>query len=117
MCVRAALFFDGDATQSAAADFVACYFAGTQKEHARLLKREKISARDFVRLESARHSRQSGESLHAQELLCRGIDTWMQKKGFSSQNVAAAQYAVLTANAPTDCLGDVWKQIKNLLDV
>ena len=114
---QAALFFDGDNTRSDAAQFVACYFGGTQKEHARLLKREKISARDYVRLEASRHARQSGDSRRAQELLCRGIDVWMQKKGFSAQDSYAAQYAVLTADAPSGSLGDVWKQIKNLLDV
>lgn len=114
---QAALFFDGDTTRSDAAQFVSCYFGGTQKEHVRLFKRGKISARDYVRLEASRHTRQSGDSCRTQELLCRGIDVWMQKKGFSAQDSYAAQYAVLTADAPGDSLGNVWKQIKNLLDV
>lgn len=114
---QAALALDGDVTRSDEQHYVACYFDGTQKEHTRLWKRDKISSRDYLRLESVRHRRQGGESFRAQELLCRGIDVWMRKKGFSAQDVLAAQYAVLTADAPNGSLGDVWKQIKNLLDV
>ncbi len=114
---RAALFLDGDVTRSDAGRFVACYFDGTQKEHVRLWKREQLSARDYIRLEAARHRRAGGESQRVQELACRAIDVWMRKKGFSAQDVQTAQYAVLTADAPNESLGDVWKQIKNLLDV
>lgn len=114
---QAALALDGDVTRSDAAHYLACYFNGTQKEHARLWKREKISSRDYLRLEAARHRRQGGKCLRAQELLCRGIDVWMRRKGFSAQDVFSAQYAVLTADAPDGSIGDVWKQIKNLLDV
>lgn len=114
---RAAEFFDGDTTRTDASFFVQSYFGGGRKEHERALARGKISARDYVRLEAARHRRESGERFYERELLCRGIGVWMQKKGFSAQDTASAQYAVLSSMAPAEALGDVWKEVKNLLDV
>ncbi len=117
LALRAAEAFDGDCTRSDNAFFVQCYFSGTAKEHLRAFKRGRVSARDYLRLEAARHRRESGEQFYAQELLCGGIDVWMRKKGFSAQDVARAQYAVLSAGAPAEYIGNVWKEVKNLLEV
>lgn len=114
---RAAEAFDGDCTRSDGAFFVQCYFGGTEKEHLRAFARGRISARDYVRLEAARYRREGGEHFYAQELLCGGIDVWMRKKGFSAQDVARAQYAVLSAGAPAESVVNVWKEVKNLLEV
>lgn len=117
MARRAAETFDGDCTRSDGAFFVQCYFGGTEKEHLRALKRGRIGARDYVRLEAARHRRASGEHFYAQELLCGGIEVWMRKKGFSAQDTARAQYAVLSAGSSAEAIGSVWKEVKNLLEV
>lgn len=117
LACSAAEAFDGDCTRSDNAFFVQCYFSGTEKEHLRAFKKGRVSARDYVRLEAARHRRESGDHFYAQELLCGGIDVWMRKKGFSAQAVSRAQYAVLSAGASAESIGSVWKEVKNLLEV
>jgi len=98
-----------------AESFTRLYFSGTHRETARAFKRGKISARDYFRLEASRHRRESGAAGTAEELLCRGIAVWMQKKGFSAQDACRAQYAALSSD--TSDKAAAWKEIKNWLDV
>lgn len=73
------------------------------------------TARDYFRLKSAQQARQSGEDFPAQQWLCRGIETWMNKQGFQSQDITRVSYAVLcSANDQAGRL-ECWQQIKKLL--
>ncbi len=105
---------DADAVQTDADVFMRLYGAADQADNRRAFKRGQVSARDFLRLEAARHHKQAGDWSSAERLSLGSVDAWMRKKGFSDGDIALAQYTVLSSSQP---FVEAWKEIKNYLEV
>lgn len=74
------------------------------------------NARDYFRLKSAQQARRSGDNFPAEQWLCCGIQTWMNKHGFSTQDITRVSYAVLCGAPDNEGRLARWQQIKTLLN-
>jgi len=72
------------------------------------------AAKDYFRLKAVQQKSIGGQTPQTQQWLCRAIDTWMHKQGFSSQDIMQASYAVLGGSSEDEQI-KIWQQIKNIL--
>ena len=72
------------------------------------------SPQDYFHLKSVQQKLRGGKEARAQHWLCRAIETWMNKQGFSSQDITQASYQVLGGSSEEEQL-QIWKQLKTLL--
>ncbi len=117
LACRAAAETDGGALKiGQAAQFNRLYFSGSSKEIAKAYEKKQVSARDYCLLQAVCHERAAGKDDRESRFLCRGIDQWSAKKGFSEQESNDIKYAVLTAAGGTENQLDAWRRIKALFD-
>ena len=92
------------------------YFSGTEKEIARSYEKNQLSARDYWRLQAARHDRTAGKDDAPARLLAKAVELWSGKKGLSEQEGQTVKYAVLASSGDIQNQLDAWRRVKSLLD-
>ncbi len=92
------------------------YFSGTEKEIARSYEKNQLSARDYWRLQAARHDRAAGKDDAPARLLAKAVELWSGKKGLSEQEGQTVKYAVLASSGDMQNQLDAWRRVKSLLD-
>lgn len=108
--------FSASGVTSDAETFNRLYFSATEKDNARAFEKGRISARDYLTLEAARHLRAGGKPDADAEFLCRGIEVWGEKKGLSQEDAARVKHAVLASASGTQERLAALARVKSLLD-
>lgn len=109
---KAASQIQQPATQRQQEWFVKNYFNADSLPPAQAFDKGLCGARDYFRLQAARLRGPGGQD---EKWLCRGISAWMERQGFSAEDITRATYTVLTGAADSEGQRGVWKNIKTLL--
>ena len=79
------------------------------------LRKGQCGARDYFRLQAAQLYEQSGQTQAESRWICRGLETWMKRQGFSSEDITRATYAVLSEAEDSTGRLEFCKRLKTLL--